>query len=86
MRKLVILIIVMLFAMPISWIATIIIHPFWRWLEDATGIESFGHSGPTDWCFWFDYCILVVLVAIIVLRTKARKKQSKINVSSNKSP
>jgi len=75
----------MLFALPLSWLTTFIIHPFWRWFEDATGIESFGHSGSADWCFWFDYCIFVGLAAIIVLRTEAKKKHNNVNALSNKS-
>ena len=48
-------------AIPIAFITTILIHPFWRWFERVSGIESFGHSGPAEWCYWFDYLVIIVI-------------------------
>ena len=85
MRKLAILIIILIVAMPLSLITTIIIHPLWRWFEDATGIESFGHSGPAEWCYLFDYAVFVGIAVFIVYRIGAGKNQNKVNAPPNKS-
>jgi hypothetical protein len=37
----------------IGFIAAFLTSPFWNWFESATGIESYGHSGPDDWVFQF---------------------------------
>jgi len=35
----------------VSFVLTILLFPFWSWIESSFGIESVGHSGPGDWCF-----------------------------------
>jgi len=46
---------------PVAVVVTLLLLPFWRWLEETSGIESVGHSGPADWCFMTVYalCLLV---------------------------
>ena len=34
-----------------GFILAIATSPFWGWFEEKTGIESLGHSGPSDWVF-----------------------------------
>jgi hypothetical protein len=34
--------------------------PLWSWIEATYGIESIGHSGPAEWCFWAIYGLFVV--------------------------
>jgi hypothetical protein len=54
------------------------IHPFWRWFEGVTGIESYGHSGPAEWCYWFVYSIIVVtaIYALLKIRSHTRKRKA----------
>ena len=52
-------------SLPTAFFLMMITFPFWRWFETATGIESFGHSGPAEWCFWLVYGILVLLAVFI---------------------
>jgi len=47
--------------MPIAFIGTILLIPLWSWNEKTYGVESIGHSGPSDWCFYVVYGVLVVL-------------------------
>ena len=61
MLKIIIIGVVLALAIPIAFITTILIHPFWRWFERVPGIESFGHSGPAEWCYWFDYMVIIVI-------------------------
>jgi len=61
--------------LPAAFFITLFTFPFWRWLESATGVESFGHSGPADWCYWLVYGILILLATYVwwLIRRKAYK-------------
>jgi hypothetical protein len=43
-------------------VVAVITSPFWGWFESSTGIESLGHSGPSDWVFE-----LMIGVAILTM-------------------
>lgn len=49
------------------WV-TILLVPLWRWIEETYGIESIGHSGPAEWCFWLVTAILAVPALYILWR------------------
>ena len=67
---------VLILALPMAFLATIFIHPFWRWFERVSGIESFGHSGPAEWCYWFDYVAIIAIgVTIIILYWKQKGRK-----------
>jgi phosphotransferase system glucose/maltose/N-acetylglucosamine-specific IIC component len=53
---------VLIACLPIAFITTILLSPLWSWIEATYGIESIGHSGPSDWCFYVVYGILNVFV------------------------
>ena len=56
--------------------ATLLLFPFWSWLEAVSGIESAGHSGPAGWCYLLVFLLsLVVLAGAVVLRTRIRRGQ-----------
>ena len=57
---------------PLSILATILLSRFWSWFESTTGIESFGHSGPAEWCYVATFLILF-LGAILALRGRRRE-------------
>ena len=42
---------ILLLSIPLAAAITILLAPFWTWIETTYGIESIGHSGPADWCF-----------------------------------
>ena len=46
--------------LPAAFIATLLLSPLWSWIEATYGIESIGHSGPAEWCFYVVYGILGV--------------------------
>ena len=60
-------------SMPIAVVATIILLPFWRWLEKTLAVESVGHSGPSEWCYLFIYMIVVFLAGLIWSRIRKRQ-------------
>ena len=55
-----------LVSVPLSVVATILLSPFWSWLEASTGIEAAGHSGPTEWCYAAVFVVAAALGAWIV--------------------
>lgn len=41
----------LIFGFGVGLVGAVVTSPFWGWFETATGIESLGHSGPSDWVF-----------------------------------
>jgi hypothetical protein len=61
---------------PISFLLTFLLTPaYWR-LEPILGIELAGHSGPSDWVFAVNFCI-VAATAFALIRRPARKRRRK---------
>lgn len=52
---------------PAGPVLTLLLDPFWSWLETATGWESIGHSGPAGWCFLAVWAALLVLAGLLSL-------------------
>ena len=42
---------ILLASLPLGIVLALVLLPLWRWLEQATGIEAVGHSGPAEWCY-----------------------------------
>ena len=51
--------VIALVSIPVSIIVTILLVPFWSWLEATSGLESLGHSGPAEWCYLILYVVIV---------------------------
>jgi TRAP-type C4-dicarboxylate transport system permease small subunit len=56
--------------LPVAFAVTVLLVPLWRRVEESTGIEALGHSGPADWCFWLVYASLLVSAALVALRLR----------------
>ncbi len=61
-RHLLALVLILVACMPLTFIGTFALYPLWSWIESRYGIESVGHSGPADWCFWTVYALLVAIL------------------------
>ena len=59
--------VIVLLGVPVTFFATIALLPLWSEIERRYGIESVGHSGPADWCFWVVF-VIYVGVALSVAR------------------
>ena len=59
--------------LPAAFILTFLLLPLWSWIEATYKIESVGHSGPADWCFWVVYSLLAAL-SLGVYALRARRK------------
>jgi phosphotransferase system glucose/maltose/N-acetylglucosamine-specific IIC component len=53
-----------LLTLPLAFILTFMLSPFWNWFEGVSGIESLGHSGPANWCFVGVYAVLFSIFVI----------------------
>jgi ribose/xylose/arabinose/galactoside ABC-type transport system permease subunit len=56
--------------LPLAFVVTVATFPFWRWLEETFAIEAYGHSGPSEWCYWVVYGILLVICAFVWSRLR----------------
>ena len=50
-RRIVVGLVIVLVSILLGVILTLSLLPLWRLIEEKTGIESIGHSGPADWCY-----------------------------------
>jgi hypothetical protein len=50
----------LLLCVPAAILLTFLLLPLWSWIEATFAIESVGHSGPADWCFWTVYAFLAL--------------------------
>lgn len=62
-RRITVVLVTALIAVPPSVMATIVLVPLWRWFERVAGIESIGHSGPAGWCYVFVYAVMAAALA-----------------------
>jgi uncharacterized Tic20 family protein len=69
-----IVVVELLVCAPVAFIVTILMSPFWGWYEARTGIESLGHSGPSDWCFELTYVVVVVIALVVTVTAFARQR------------
>ena len=58
---------IVVLGVPITFAVTIALMPLWSMIERRYGIESVGHSGPADWCFWVVF-VIYLGVALAVAR------------------
>jgi hypothetical protein len=58
--------------LPAAFVLTILTARFWDWFERASGIESYGHSGPAGWCFWLVYALCVGASGLVIWKLRKR--------------
>lgn len=63
-------------SLPLAILITILLFPFWTWIEKTTGIESIGHSGPAVWCFVVSYAVVLAGAGAFLLKRSARPRTS----------
>ena len=59
--------------LPAAFTLTFLLMPLWYWMEATYKIESVGHSGPADWCYWAVYA-LIAMASLGVYAFKATRK------------
>ena len=63
-KKLLAPVLIAVVSMPLAMVVTLLTFPFWRWFEETTGIEAYGHSGPAEWCYLLLYGLFVVIFSV----------------------
>jgi hypothetical protein len=71
-RGIVATVVLMLLGIPLAFVLTLLLFPFWTWLEARTGIEAAGLSGPDAWCYWMVYFLMLLACAIGAWRAIAK--------------
>ncbi|MEQ1511221.1 MAG: hypothetical protein ABL934_00925 [Lysobacteraceae bacterium] len=71
-RSAIIILCVLLLSVPVSVATTLLLLPLWSWIEAHWGLESLGHSGPADWCYFAIYATTAVSIAIVSNEIRAR--------------
>jgi hypothetical protein len=73
-HRLAMIVAIVLIGVPFTFAATFALLPLWSMIERWYGIESVGHSGPSDWCFWVVFGVYLFLAATVGagLRKSAR--------------
>jgi hypothetical protein len=51
---------ILLLCIPAAIVLTFLLLPLWSWVEAVFAIESVGHSGPAEWCFFAVYAALAL--------------------------
>jgi hypothetical protein len=64
---------ILVLAVPVAVVITIVFAPLFRWFETQSGIESYGHSGPAQWCYLATYFAVVFVCAVIWSRGRRGK-------------
>ena len=59
--------------LPLSAVVTILLLPFWSWLEASSGVEAVGHSGPAVWCYLLVFAVLAAGAAPVLILRLRRK-------------
>ena len=73
---------IVVLGVPITFAATLALMPLWSMIERRYGIESVGHSGPSDWCFWTVFGVYLFLAATVVLGLWRSARQTERNHTS----
>ena len=75
-HRLVMAVAIVLIGLPITFAATFALLPLWSMIERRYGIESVGHSGPSDWCFWAVFGTYLCFAAMVVIGMRRSARRS----------
>jgi hypothetical protein len=72
LNKVGIITIIVVVCIPLAIVATLVTSSFWAWFETTFKIESYGHSGPAEWCYLASYVILITICISVWSVSKRR--------------
>ena len=55
----------LLLCFPLAVVLTFVTAPIWLRIEMRFGVESYGHSGPAEWCYLVVYVLLVIACTFV---------------------
>lgn len=54
-------VVLLILLLPVAFMLTLVLEPFWQWIDRNHAIEASGHSGPAEWCFLLVYTVCVLM-------------------------
>jgi hypothetical protein len=73
-RAVLLLVAIVVVSMPVTFVVTILLMPLWSAIERHWGIESVGHSGPADWCFWLVFATSIMMFTLVARRLRRTRR------------
>ena len=73
-RAVLLLVGILVLSMPVTFVVTILLMPLWSAIERRWGIESVGHSGPADWCFWLVFASCIMTFTLVARRLRRTRR------------
>jgi hypothetical protein len=73
-RAVLLLVGIVVLSMPVTFVVAILLTPLWSAIERRWGIESVGHSGPADWCFWLVFAICITTFTLVGRRIRRTRR------------
>jgi hypothetical protein len=58
---------------PLAVVTTLLLIPFWSWIEATFALEAIGHSGPAAWCYWSSYGLWLAALAAMAAHRRRRR-------------
>jgi len=71
-RRALLVLLTAVLSLPAAFIITFMLLPVWSRIESTWGIESVGHSGPADWCFYAVYAVVITIALWFVVMSSRR--------------
>ncbi len=74
------LIIILIACIVISFFTTILLYPFWMWVEHAFQFETTGQTGPSIGCYLVTFIITSTAVLSFYYKKKTKPNISKVMI------
>jgi len=71
---------IVVLGVPVTLYLTIALLPLWGAIERRYGIESVGHSGPADWCFWVVFALYLGGALAVVRLARASSSSAEAGI------
>jgi hypothetical protein len=74
LRRLIVFVLAALLIVPLAIGVTLLMMPFFSWIEARFGIEAVGHSGPAQWCYATVYVTMLAVLTVVSHRVIGRSR------------
>jgi hypothetical protein len=74
LRRLIVFVLAALLIVPLAIGVTLLMMPFFSWIEARFGIEAVGHSGPAEWCYATVYVTMLAVLTVVSHRVIGRSR------------
>lgn len=74
LRRLIVFVLAALLIVPLAIGVTLLMLPFFSWIEARFGIEAVGHSGPAEWCYASVYVTMLAVLTVVSQRVIGRSQ------------